>query len=66
MLCKPAAWFQGELGCVVWLKRWEVVLEIHHYNWDPLGLRWQGMKDYGAFVAFLTHVELVSVLLRLN
>lgn len=44
----------------------EVRLEMDDYKSEPLETHWQEKKDYGAFVAFLTHLELVSVLLRSN
>lgn len=43
-----------------------VRLEMDDYSCDPPEIRWQEKKVYGAFVAFFIHLELVSVLLRLN
>lgn len=52
--------------CVAWLKGWAVGLEIDHYSCDPLEICGRGKKGDGAFVAFLTGLELASVLLRLS
>ena len=36
------------------------------YNCDLLEIFWQAKTDGGAFVAFVTHLEHVSLLLRLK
>lgn len=43
-----------------------VRLEMDDYSCDPPETRWREKKVYGAFVAFLSHLELVSVLPGLN